>query len=276
VEQAMAKTGEQLDSLRDQVDALLRQIEAERHSGSPTRPVTLSPEVREQLEALRELRQRIGFVLEAVEDVPDDRRALAMAAIERAKARRTGVRASLINRIKSWLGGTLARMSDDEVLRAVEAQSPAETIAEILVATPEARASSENDWAELLLRGAEAKNCTAELVGGLLSSSEAAAVLGISVPGVKQRMERHKLLAVPLAGGQWGFPARQFDESGHVRPGVPEVVKAAADLDPWTVLSILVDDIPDGSGILLEHLDDPAVLQDAVRRLQTYGEHVAA
>ena len=275
----MTGTGEQLESLRDQVDALLRQIRAERRPGAPDHPVTLSPEVREQLEALRELRQHIGFLLDSalgpVEDAPDYGRALALAAIERAKARRTGVRASLINRIKSWLGGTLARMSDDEVLRAVEAQSPAETIAEILVATPEARASSENDWAELLLRGAEAKNRIADLVGGLLSSSEAAAILGISVPGVKQRMERQKLLAVPLAGGQWGFPARQFDESGHVRPGVSAVAQAAADLDPWTVLSILVDDVPGGSGILLEHLDNPVVLRDAVRRLETYGEHVA-
>lgn len=201
---------------------------------------------------------------------------VADAAIERVVLRRRpGVRSSLLTRVERWLRGSLDRMSDDEVLRAIEAQSPAETIAEILVASPEARASSESDWAELLLRGAEAKNRIAELAGGLLSSSEAAAILGISVPGVKQRMDRHKLLAVPLAGGQWGFPALQFGAGGHVRPGVPEVVKAGADVDSWTVLSILVDDVPDGSGILLEHLDDPAVLRDAVRRLETYGEHVA-
>lgn len=199
----------------------------------------------------------------------------ASAAIDRIVIRRTGVRSSLMNRVERWMRGALDRMTDDELLRAIEAQSPAETIAEILVATPDARAASENDWAELLLRGAEAKNQIAELAGGLLSSSDAAAVLGISVPGVKQRMERRKLLAVPLAGGQWGFPARQFAENGHVRSGVPEVVRAGAGLDAWTVLSILVDDVPDGSGILLEHLDDPAVLQDVIRRLETYGEHVA-
>ncbi|HEX6367937.1 MAG TPA: hypothetical protein VF006_03320 [Longimicrobium sp.] len=186
-----------------------------------------------------------------------------------------GVRSSLMNRVERWLRGSLDRMSDDEVLRAVEAQSPAETIAEILVATPETRASSENDWAELLLRGAEAKRQVAEMVGGLLSSSQAAAVLGISVPGVKQRVERHKLLAVPLPGGQWGFPALQFAEGGRVRPGVAEVAKAGVHVDAWTLLSILVDDAPDGSGILLERLDDPDVLRDALHRLETYGEHVA-
>lgn len=131
-------------------------------------------------------------------------------------------------------------------------------------------------WAELLLRGTEAKNQITELVGGLLSYSDAAAVLGISVPDVEQRMNRHELLAVPLAGGQWGFPARQFDEGGDVRLGVAELAKAGAALEPWTVLSVLMDDVPDGAGILLEHLDDPAVLRDAIRRLETYGEHVAS
>lgn len=186
------------------------------------------------------------------------------------------VRSSLLNRVERWLRGSLERMSDEEVLRAIEAQSPAETIAEILVASPSSRSAAEDDWAELLLRGAEAKNRIADLVGGLLSSSEAASILGISVPAVKQRMERHKLLAVPLSGGQWGFPALQFVEGGRVRAGISEVAKAGADHDLWTVLSILVDDVPDGSGILLEHLDDPAILRDALARLATYGEHVAA
>lgn len=185
------------------------------------------------------------------------------------------VRSSLMNRMDRWLRGSLDRMSDEEVMRAVEAQSPAETIAEILAATPETRFAAGEDWAELLLRGAEAKRQIAEMVGGLLSSSQAAAVLGISVPGVKQRMDRHKLLAVPLPGGQWGFPALQFAEGGRVRSGVAEVAKAGVGVDAWTVLSILVDDADDGSGILLERLVDPAVLRDAVHRLETYGEHVA-
>jgi hypothetical protein len=185
------------------------------------------------------------------------------------------VRSSLLVRVDRWLRGSLDRMSDEEVLRAVEAQSPAETIAEILIATPEMRLVSENDWAELLLRGAEAKRQIAEMAGGLLSSSQAAVILGISVPGIKQRMDRHKLLSVPLPGGQWGFPALQFADGGHVRPGVPEVAKAGARIDAWTVLSILVDDAADSSGVLLERLDDPGVLRDAVQRLESYGEHLA-
>lgn len=198
---------------------------------------------------------------------------------EAASAQRAGeadVRDSLVGRVDRWLRQSLDRMTDAEVLRIVEAQSPAETIAEIFAAVPE-RVAAESDWAELLLRGAQAKSQIADFVGGLLSSSQAAAVLGITVPGVKQRMERHKLIAVPLAGGQWGFPALQFAQDGRVRSGVPEVTRAGAHLDPWALLSILVDDVEDArGGLLLERLDEPAVLADVRNRLATYGEHGAA
>src|SRR4051812_35474847 len=103
------------------------------------------------------------------------------------------LRSSLANRVQRWLAGSLDQMSDEELLKLVEAQSPAETIAELLVATPTRRAA-DDDWTDLLLRGAEAKNQIVRLTGGLLSSSQAAEVLRISVPGVKQRLERGKLL----------------------------------------------------------------------------------
>lgn len=283
----MIRSEEQLDSVRQQTLSLSQQLDALRQADllggsqpSPQRTREAYLRVMEVVRELTALQQRIQTLLATIDAPPPEsaqrRAASAMAQKYAARSRPTGVRLSLINRIKQWLGGALAQMSDDEVLRAVEAQTAAETIAEILNANPELRSGADNDWAELLVRGAETKNRIAGFVGGLLSSSEAAAVLGISVQGVKQRIERHKLLAVPLSGGQWAFPALQFAVDGRVRAGVPEVAKAGAAHDPWTVLSILVDDAPDGSGILLERLDDPAVLRDVLGRLATYGEHVAA
>jgi len=186
------------------------------------------------------------------------------------------LRSSLINRVQRWLAGSLEQLSDEEVLKLVEAQSPAETIAELLVATP-ARRTDDADWTALLLRGAGAKNQIARLAGGLLSSSQAAEVLRISIPGVKQRLERGKLLAVPLPGGQRGFPALQFRQDGHVRPGVADAAAAGAHLDPWALLAILVDeaDGPSG-GTLLERMGDEGVLADVLARIASYGEHGAA
>jgi hypothetical protein len=184
------------------------------------------------------------------------------------------VRASLEKRITRYVSHALERMSEEELLKAVEAQSPPETFAEIVLATPEPR---EHDWSELLLRGAAVKEELMEAVGGLLTSSRAAALLKISVQGVKQRVQRRTLLAVPLPGGQWGFPALQFGADGRVRAGVPAVAAAGARLDPWVLLSILADEVDDErGGMLLERLDDDAVREDALARLASYGEHAAA
>jgi hypothetical protein len=188
-----------------------------------------------------------------------------------------GVRASLASRVQRWLAGSLNQMSDEEVLKLVEAQSPAETIAEMLVAAPDTRRMRDSHWTELLLRGADAKSRIAELAGGLLSPLETAHVLKISVPGVKQRLERRKLLAVPLPGGQRGFPALQFDADGRVREGVAEVAAAAAAVEPWALLAILVDEVEDPSGgTLLERLGDEAVRNDVLGRIASHGEHGAA
>jgi hypothetical protein len=187
------------------------------------------------------------------------------------------LRSSIVIRAQRWLEGSLGRMSDEEVLKLVEAQSPAETIAELLVAAPEVQQARDSDWSELLLRGADAKSRISEFAGGLLSPSEAARLLKISVPGVKQRLERRKLLAVPLPGGQRGFPGLQFREDGRVREGVAEVAAAGAHIDPWTLLSILVDEVEDTTGgTLLERLGDEPVRADVLGRIAGYGEHGAA
>ncbi|HET7230126.1 MAG TPA: hypothetical protein VFJ16_09000 [Longimicrobium sp.] len=182
-----------------------------------------------------------------------------------------------MTRVERWLEGSLSQMSDDEVLKLVEAQSPAETIAELLAATPDTRRARDSDWTELLLRGADAKSRIMELAGGLLSPLEAAKVLKISVPGVKQRLERRKLLAVPLPGGQRGFPAFQFDRDGRVREGVAEIAAAGAPIEPWALLAILVDEVEDpAGGTLLERVGDEDVRADVLQRIATYGEHGAA
>jgi hypothetical protein len=188
----------------------------------------------------------------------------------------SAVRASVAARVNRWITGSLDQLSDEEVLKLVEAQSAAETVAELLAAAPDHR-RADGDWTELLLRGADAKSQIAAFAGGLLSPSEAAHLLNISVPGVKQRLERRKLLAVPLPGGQRGFPALQFREDGRVRDGVAEIARAAAEMDPWALLAILVDEAEDETGgVLLERLDDEAVRADVLARVESYGGHGAS
>jgi hypothetical protein len=104
-----------------------------------------------------------------------------------------------------------------------------------------------------------------------------AELLGISVSAVNQRKNKHRsILAVPLSGGEWGFPVRQFVD-GDVRRGVADVVRAAADMNPWVLLSILLDDAGENGGpAVLDRLDDESVRADVLQRVRSHGEHVAA
>lgn len=130
---------------------------------------------------------------------------------------------------------------------------------------------------ECQARDADSRRQIALLAGGLMSPQETAHVLKISVPAVEQRLERRKLLAVGLPGGHRGLPALQFTRDGRVRESVAEVATAGAHLDPWALLSILVDEVEDSAGgTLLERLSDDAVRRDVMSRIASYGEHAAA
>ena len=185
---------------------------------------------------------------------------------------------ALLRRVESSLRASLRRMTPAELMRAVEAPSPAATVAQIISASPDVGMEQESTWTRALARGAARKQEMIQRSGGVLSSSDVAELLGISVSAVNQRKNRHRsILAVPLSGGEWGFPARQFADGGAVRVGVAEVVREAAELNPWVLLSILLDDAAgEGGPTLLDRLDDPAVRADVLQRVRTYGEHVAA
>jgi hypothetical protein len=190
---------------------------------------------------------------------------------------RRALEASLFQRVESSIQASLRQMTVEDLLRAVEAPTPAATVAQILSATPEVGLESESAWTRALARGAARKQEMIQAAGGVLTSGHVAELLGVSVSAVNQRKNRHRsILAVPLSGGEWGFPVRQFTD-GEVHPGVSEIVKAAGEMNPWIVLSILLDPVEEEGGpTLLDRLDDPVVRMDALTRVRTHGEHVAA
>jgi DNA-directed RNA polymerase specialized sigma24 family protein len=204
-------------------------------------------------------------------------------SVETAPARRSSdhlrqaLEDSLLRRVESTIRAALGRMTIPDLLRAVEAPSPAATVAQIINAAPDVGIDQESAWTRALARGAARKQEMLQRAGGVLSSGQVAELLGITVSAVNQRKNRHRsILAVPLSGGEWGFPARQFAD-GAVRDGVAEVVREAAAMSPWVLLSILLDDASvEGGTTLLDRLDDPTVRADVLHRVRTYGEHVAA
>ncbi|HYH80338.1 MAG TPA: hypothetical protein VEX86_11090 [Longimicrobium sp.] len=187
------------------------------------------------------------------------------------------MREALFQRVEGYLRDSIARLDWTSLLAAVEARTPGDTVARVIAAAP--TASIEDDpWSEALLRGAAIKQEAIRIAGGLLSSGEAAALLGVSVAAVKQRQRRGKLLGVATSNGEWGYPARQFGEDGKVREGLSEVIAAfPAGTSPWIVLSFLVNPVPGrDDGIAFNALSDPSAVAALVEVARTHGEHVAA
>ncbi|HEX2201944.1 MAG TPA: hypothetical protein VHG91_01545 [Longimicrobium sp.] len=184
---------------------------------------------------------------------------------------------ALYRRMQRHIRATLERLSVAELIQAVEAETPAETVAQVLSSAPEVGVQAEGSWASAVMRGAVQKQRMLELAGGVFTSGEVARMLGLSLPGVKQRMRRRQLLAVPLGSGEWGFPVRQFDAGGGVRAGLADVLAAWGDESPWVVLSVLVGPDPvSGEGIALERLGDPATREALAALGRSYGSQAAA
>jgi hypothetical protein len=114
-----------------------------------------------------------------------------------------------------------------------------------------------------------------QAAGGCLSSGDVAKLLGKTVSAVNQRRVRNQILAVPLSGGEWGFPASQFS-TGDLRSGIAEVVSIARTMNPWVLLSMLLDRVPGSESRIIDSLEAPGVMDDVVARVRSYGQHGAS
>jgi hypothetical protein len=179
---------------------------------------------------------------------------------------REGMELSLEERATAIIRASLRRMSLEQLRRAVAAPTGAGTLVEVLNAAPEMGLDRETATTRALARGAVAKQEMIQEAGGCLSSGEVARLLGVTVSAVNQRRARRLILAVPLSGGEWGFPARQF-EGREVRAGVAEAVRAAGDMNRWVLLSLLLDPVGDSGNAALDALDREDVREEVLARI---------
>jgi hypothetical protein len=188
----------------------------------------------------------------------------------------SSVRDAVFRRVETYLRTSIDQLDDADLLSAIEAATPVDTIARVMSAAP-GIGLERDPWTEALLRGAAMKQEAVQLAGGLLSSGEVAELLGITVAGVKQRQRRGRLLAVPTANGEWGYPAKQFSRDGGVHTGLSAVVAAfPRDTSPWIVLTFLVNPAPGhDDGIAFDALSDGESIARLVEVALTYGEQGA-
>jgi hypothetical protein len=180
-----------------------------------------------------------------------------------------------------------------KVVTRIAATAPEEGLTEALSASTDAgalaHALSDSDvigpavrelepLAVLIAKGAEHKQELIAEAGGLLTTAEVAALLGVSRQAVwKQRQDR-KLLSV-THGGEEKFPAIQFTRGGEALPGLSRVLAAMGLQGGWGTLDFFVtpdeDELDGLSPIEVLKRQDPDRLEDLVRLASIQGEHGA-
>ena len=150
---------------------------------------------------------------------------------------------AFLQRANAAIERLVARMPSDALVEALTAPTDVGAIARLLgraeLAGP---AVAEIDpLVPAIARGVEHRQALREEAGGLLSASDAGVlVCSISRQAVDKRRRAGSLLAV-REGGDWKYPACQFDEgAGAVVAGLPEVVGGLEGQGPWAVLDFLL------------------------------------
>ena len=99
---------------------------------------------------------------------------------------------------------------------------------------------NEDPLRSIRLKGLRARSELLKREGGVITSSQAAELLGISRQAVDKRRKQGKLLAVPLGKKGYFYPVWQFSEDG-ILPGFEEVMNLLKDYDPWMKIIFMLN-----------------------------------
>jgi hypothetical protein len=89
-------------------------------------------------------------------------------------------------------------------------------------------------------KGIRAKNDLLKKEGGVITSNQAAEILGISRQAVDKRRKQGNLLAVSFGRRGYFYPVWQFSEDG-VLPGFETVMNLLRDYDPWMQMIFMLN-----------------------------------
>jgi hypothetical protein len=181
------------------------------------------------------------------------------------------LRRALYRRALRQIRASLKLATADQLMAAVEAETPVGTIASLVSASAGGTGTQADEWAEELLRGADIKEELLREAGGTFSAGEVARLLGVTPQAVQQRRMRDRLLAVPLGNGEWGFPVCQFTPQG-VPPALPGVLAAFGSENAWVRLSILLSREPMlGDARLIDLVVQGERIDEVAALVRSYG-----
>lgn len=91
------------------------------------------------------------------------------------------------------------------------------------------------------VRGLRMKHEMLKEEGGVVSSSQASELLGITRQAVEKRRKQGRLLAVSLARRGYYYPLWQFGEKGIIE-GFEAVMKILTEQDPWMIMIFFLNE----------------------------------
>jgi hypothetical protein len=126
----------------------------------------------------------------------------------------------------------------DEALRA---SSDRMVLVNALIAAPVSSDLETDDplWAAKLL-GREQAEQLKTAGGGVVSSEQAAALLGITRQGIDKRRSQNQLIGLTQGRRGYGYPRFQFVRNSTLR-GLEDVLKVLGAGDPWMQLAFFVN-----------------------------------
>lgn len=133
---------------------------------------------------------------------------------------------------------------------------------------------SRDPLAEAKIRGLIAKQELLQAEGGVVSSEEAAQILGIKRQAVDKRRLNGKLIALP-AGRAYVYPVWQFNP-GQTIPGLEKVLQHLQVRDPWMQTAWMINSNDRLNGRSPLELLREGNLEVVIDAAKIYGEQGAA
>lgn len=168
---------------------------------------------------------------------------------------------------------SLSRQSMDEALRA---STDRMVLVNALIAAPVSFDLETDDplWAAKL-RGREQAEQLKLAGGGVVSSEQAAALLGITRQAVDKRRTQNQLIGLTQGRRGYGYPRFQFVGSSTL-PGLEDVLKVLGAGDPWMQLAFFVNPNDRLNGRTPEKELLEGKVDAVLRAARMYGEQGAA